>query len=302
MRLVFLLFCAIYILRAEFALASAWILPQGKTQLILQNWNTHSNLHGTRYGGDEVDMYLNTAALNLYLEHGLSNKISAGVTSNSSWKMVDDQLTNRNTSHKSWDNLDFFLKTNIIRNDFMIFTWQNLISLPMYQKYALHYTQSEYKPSNAYETRMMLGFGGGNSGIVSGILGGDGSFLNFEIGYRKYESFMNYNELRAQIDLGLKINDPQIKMLLLQFFKTNKIYNKFYEKPASGASNDASIGIPYTNGYKHNDVNQFLGSFLIDIGSNTLVQFGVFYEISSGLLGKSEEGNKARGFVLGLWL
>ncbi len=292
MKIIYSIITILHLLiTSNAANASAWLVPPGKTQFIGQNWNTHSNLHGNRYNTYNLPMYLNTSALNVYIEHGVFEKFSLGVTSNASWKRVDDNVSYNNTSQQSWDYIDIFGKLNVFKNDIFVTTLQSTASIPMYKEYTLHHTQSAYMPSKAYEARIMFGLGGGNGGLVSGILGGDGSFINLEFAYKKYESFTGYNEAKMQLDLGYKIDDSVIKMLLLQYFRTNKIYTKFTPDM-----------IPYQNGYMHNDISQVLGSILLDIGSNTLMQFGLFYEVKGNYIGKSEEGNSARGLVLGIWM
>jgi len=281
----------IYLLHMNNALSSAWIIPKGKTQLIIQNWNIKSNLHGNRYGGNDTPIYLNTSSISTYIEHGITNRISIGSNSLASWKMVEDKRDGNDSSKKLLEFVEIFTKINILKTDYFVFSNQTLISIPGYNEYTLHSTQSPILPNKAYETRLMFGFGAGQGSLMSGILGGDGSFINFEIAYRKNENFMAYNEIRSQLDMGYKINDETIKMLLFQFFKTNKMYKYF---------TDTTIW--QQNGYMKNDINQFLGSIMLDIGSNTLIQFGLFYEISGNIIGPNQEGNKAKGIVFGLWM
>ncbi|QED23687.1 hypothetical protein [Candidatus Deianiraea vastatrix] len=279
----------IAIIHTNNSLAAAWLVGKNKQQLIIQNWNTRSNIYGNRYGGNDISAHIKASSLSLFLEHGLTNRISIGITSFGGIKQIyDESAQNPNDQKTAIDFTELFTKINILKTDYVALSTQATLAIPGNHNM---YNPQNTKPNNAFETRIMLGLGGGNGGLLSGIIGGDGSFINLEVAYRKNQKYLNYNEIRSEIDLGYKINDDTLKMLLIQYFRINKIYKDF---------NNPLI-TPQQNGIQYNDINQILVSTLFDAGSNILVQFGLFYEISSKYIGHSKEGNKAQGIILGMW-
>lgn len=287
MKFLIKIFLIICFFIPEKSFSSAWIQDEGKTQVISQLWNLKSSLHGNKYNQLGLPMYLRQHSINLYAEHGLTKRISIGMNSLASWKQVEDRQSGMNSEKKVFEFIELFAKFNLIKTDIIVLTTQFLTKIPGYKEYQLHYSLSPDRPYRSYEGRIMLGIGSGNGGLLSGILLDNGSFLNFEIGYRRNENFVRYDEIRSEIDYGFRVEDDNLKMVLIQFFRVNKIYTLLYNG--------------MQNGYTHNDMTNMMISCLFDIGNKTLLQFGIINEIKGKLIGRSEEGNNTKGLIIGIW-
>jgi len=280
------------------AMASAWVVDRGRNQLILQNFNLHGNLNGNRYNGWDDKIYLNTTAISGYFEHGVLNSTSIGANFYLANKRVDDRVFFENQDRTRLDVLEFFVKQNILKKSGFVISSQTSIGVPSYKNYQLHHTQGYYKSGWSFENRLMLGIGSENNNFVEGILGGSGSFINLEIGYRINSSGSSpnnlidskYNEIRSQIEFGTSVKNEYLKMLMVQIFRTNKLYKVLDEN-----------ALIFDNGYRYNDLTNIVFSGLFDTGNNSLFQFGLFYEIKDRFFGQSQEGNRAKGLILGLW-
>ncbi len=266
--------------------------------MIFQNMNTRANLNGNRYSGDQTPIYLNQSSLNGYFEYGLLKKTSVGFAFSAANKRVDDKVFGINTNKNNLDIFEIFGKRTLAKFKHGVIATQATVGIPIYKEYSLHPTQANYKPNWSSELRLMFGLGSGDGNLVESILGDSGSFINFELGYKVNSNGYSYSnlasdfdEVKSQLDVGFAVKDENLKMILLQLFKTNRLYKQFNQ--------DAGIT---GNGFTYNDITQFLGSALFDIGDRILFQFGLFYEVRSTLIGRSEDGNMARGLVLGLWL
>ncbi len=280
------------------AFASAWVVEKGKNQLILQNFNLHGNLNGNRYNGQDDPIYLDTTAISGYFEHGIFDSTSIGFNFYLANKRVDDRVFFENNDKTKLDVLEIFLKQNIFKKSGFVLSNQTNIGIPAHKDYQMHHTQGDYKAGWSMENRFMIGFGSEKGNLVDGILGGSGSFVNFEIGYRINSAGSSpnninasgYNEIRSQLEFGTAVKNEYLKMLMVQIFRTNKLYKVFDEQ-----------ALIFDNGYKYNDLTNIIASGLFDTGNNTLFQFGLFYEIKDKFLGQSQEGNRSKGLILGLW-